>query len=634
MANLRNSILTQAGINALYNGQLGSHFAVKYWLPVYDPRIDEDIHDPSIGQDTTTGADTTVLPLSGTDDITMTFANLEGEKILNAKSQYLRDHLGISVIDDVWKSQSGSVSIYLSATNITSLGDDYAGNVGRTSAGVTDSSQYIAGSANLLNNVSAFSDVISAVSLSGDNLGNFEGNNVVISKQSEPLYQLFGGSNLSATSLLYPIDGHTSISQAGTTSHAGVYSLRLDADEGDFRFNKFVLFISRMDVNGNEDLAVLPIPFSVTTFEGTNLKQVTDPTGNNLLWKATAQLSFTAPQTSIDVTNLVVSNWSDTTSAGFGLTTSQQVFLYTSGASPQHSSVAKFNIEDVGGTPHMAIGHSSVLDHRVFIQSMDISATVASTTADGYSSAVQAEESMLDFSKPIQAPHVIIADNSVSAFVASSPADSNIGSLSFVKNINDGGKNGEIGSIGSYVNPGLNTIASGYLKMSVHDLLDSSNLGSFIIASTNVIGTGYNKFSFGTDTYLESVFGTGTKSVLNVSRKVGDPVHTLRLMALGDGGSNQVSSIGPHEVVSNIVFGAIDKNGTLYSNGLDLASINVHAGNQAGTSFAAAANDSYITINVLSGANSVSVLVLDPFISTINAENLTFICLNLNISRF
>ena len=368
--NLRRTVLTQTGINHLYDGSLGPHYAVKYFLPIYDPRIDDVIHDPSFNQDTTDATGVKVYPLSATENVGTIFSTLEGEKLYNANSQYLLDHLGLSDSSQVWTSQTSATSVYLSTTGVDSLAFGYSGNVTRTSTAVNNSSQYSVVQANLINNLSAFSDVASAASLSANTLGDFEGTNVLVTKQPEPPFQLFGGSNTSATSLLYEIDGYNSITSAGLSVKAGRYTLKLESDAGDFRFNKFVMFISKMNPNGTEDTGALPIPFAITSFEGTQKKQRTIDSGNNLLWRGVAQIVFTAPTSAIDVTSLVVSNWSDTGVDSFGLTTAEQVQIYSSGSSP-NSVDSKFAVEGDPGQKQIGIISENDNEYFMYTNSVD-----------------------------------------------------------------------------------------------------------------------------------------------------------------------------------------------------------------------------------------------------------------------
>jgi len=357
MANQRTTIITQEGINEIYNGVLGPYFALKYFLPVYDPRIDDVIHTED--QDTTTATGVEVQHLSATIDGSDTYSTLEGEKIFNQNSQYVRDAYGVSLATDVYSIASDASFVYTSATNVSNLGYGYSGNPTFDGSSISGSSQYIGVRANLINGTSAMSGLLSAATLSGDNNGNFSGSHVELSKFTEIPFQLEGGLNLSATSMLHQVSGYTKITSAGAGVDAGRYTLVLDSTKGNFRFNKFILFASRVDGNGDEVTTVLPVPFAEVAFEGTQTKRMTDPSGNSLLWEGIVQLVFTTETSASNLTNLVVSNWSDTNTSAFGLTTHERVYIYQAGSSPSVDTGSKLTVESSSG-PQIALGTSGI----------------------------------------------------------------------------------------------------------------------------------------------------------------------------------------------------------------------------------------------------------------------------------
>ena len=58
MANLKNSIITNQGLNAVHSfGLDGSNYTIRYFLPIYDPSIDDTIHSSSQSLTSGTGTD-------------------------------------------------------------------------------------------------------------------------------------------------------------------------------------------------------------------------------------------------------------------------------------------------------------------------------------------------------------------------------------------------------------------------------------------------------------------------------------------------------------------------------------------------------------------------------------------------
>ena len=310
MANAKSSIILDEGLNAVHNMAGGSHFALKYWLPMYDPRIDNEIHTSTQVATQSAGAD--VYPLSATLDSTHEYADLEGEKLFNADSTYFQTHVGVSDAEDVYTLPSTLDFVVSGSPNISNLGTGYAVDVSATSTTITSASQSKGVKANLINNNYAISQVLSGTTLTADGIGGFTGSDIAqIPQITEISYALDGGGvNTSAVGLLYPVSSFSSMVISGDNVDAGRYNIRLET-HGPFRFNKFVMFVAKMNADGTEDNKYLPVPFSVSVFEGTTEKVRTTSDGTGLQWEGIIQLGFQRDPSLTNLTTQIIDTWTD-----------------------------------------------------------------------------------------------------------------------------------------------------------------------------------------------------------------------------------------------------------------------------------------------------------------------------------
>jgi len=329
MANAKSSIILNEGLNSVHTGAVGSYFALKYWLPMYDPRIDNEIHSST--QALTSGNDVDVYPLSGTLSATHEYADLEGEKIFNADSSELQSHVGVSDSTDVYTLSTSLNYVVCASPNIESVANGYTGVISYTSAAVTNTSQRNGVKTNLIGDgLYSISDVLSATTLSANSTGDFTGTEIgLIPKISEIDYSLAGGSNVSAAGLLYPVNSFSSMVVSGDNVDAGRYNVRLET-HGDFRFNKFILFVAKMNADGTEDTTYLPVPFSVSVFEGTTEKVRTTNDGTGLQWEGIIQLAFQRDPTQNNLTNLIIDTWTDLDTSAFTIATNKKVHIFDS----------------------------------------------------------------------------------------------------------------------------------------------------------------------------------------------------------------------------------------------------------------------------------------------------------------
>lgn len=397
--NNKDSIILNDGLNAANGfGAFGSHFAIRYFLPVYDPRIDEDIHTGT--QNSTTQSATDVIYLSASFSATDIFDNLDGEKIYNQSSVALQSACGVSTAANVYSLSDDSDFVVLSASDSVYGGLNHEG-IPTVSAStyVLSASQDVGLQANRLGNQYTISKMVSASDLSSAGNGNFFGNiDNDVSAVSLPNFELFGGDNTSAVGLLYEVEAFVPVDVSGSDPavDSGRYTLRLEASKGDFKFNKVILFISKMNADGTEDTSVLPKPFSIIAFNRPHIKYKNTDTGNRLLWEAIVDLVFQRTSTQNNLTKQLVQNWSHSTSA-YGLNTSNSVAIFDPDVVGSHEPDAKLHVTskstsadqlrlayDLTKYTDISTTSSDVLQikNKTYIQSTGIPITAATNADD------------------------------------------------------------------------------------------------------------------------------------------------------------------------------------------------------------------------------------------------------------
>jgi len=355
MAQIKTSVILDQGLNAIHNASFGSYFALKYFLPIYDPRIDEVIHTAT--GETTDGLGTNIFPISGTTSASDFVHNtLEGQKLYDARG--LAIEYGLSEAN-VWKL-TDKTTVYTSA-HLANNGYSYTSAVSNTTTTISDSSQALPARASLINGVSAIdAQILSATNITADGAGNFTGTDIGFYEELPPV--VF--TNANARDLLYKVDGFSKVTSGSTsaTLDLGRYTIRLVTSAGDFRFNKIVLYAQAMNANGTENTSVTPVPFSVASFEGTQTKERSSNNGQGLLWEGVIQLVFARDTSITNLTNLVISNWSDSTSA-FGLNTSDDVIIFESNIGQPTPIEARLTVSD-GSKAQLRLQGTSGIDAR------------------------------------------------------------------------------------------------------------------------------------------------------------------------------------------------------------------------------------------------------------------------------
>lgn len=215
------SYITSAGLKSVTSaGALGPYFAIKYFLPIYNFRIDKTI---CRGPASTSALNISAMNLVSATDISL---NASFEKIFNGA---------------VYDITSNNQYIYYD-TGMTNIGSD-----GAVSTNV-NSRQSISTNVNTLNGA-PISHVVSGSNFytTGNGLFNISGTKNINALAFDPT----SGSN-PPISAYYRVTSY-SPKQNGVTSASGAYKCRIPAGTGSFKFNGLALYGTKVDSNGFDD---------------------------------------------------------------------------------------------------------------------------------------------------------------------------------------------------------------------------------------------------------------------------------------------------------------------------------------------------------------------------------------------
>lgn len=236
------TILTTEGLNAITSaGVMGPYFAIKYFLPVYDARIDAGIH----GEGVTSATKTSACETSAT-----SFTNVYGERLYNTSGFTITSGTSFCYFDGSSISAMGGSSFQVSAT------------------GTSGSKQHDLDSVNLYSGL-PISLVVSGDYNSSPSPGVFLFNSGSSALSQAPTIA-FDITQTSARDLVYDVVSFTP--SVSTSSSKGLFKCRLDEVVGNFKFNKVVLFAVKTDGDGVEDTAQPMIPFAYTCIENPIVK--------------------------------------------------------------------------------------------------------------------------------------------------------------------------------------------------------------------------------------------------------------------------------------------------------------------------------------------------------------------------
>jgi len=242
------SYITSAGLQAVTSsGPVGPYFAIKYFVPFYDYRLDTTI---SRGEN----ANTTALSISSLNYVSATSQNLFGEKIFSNTSYTISNNNFL-----YWKSTMGSLS-----------------DGGNTNV---PSPQSVTTPVNLDANGLPLSVVVSGTNFtspSGPGFFNISGTHQYTAGQVST-YNPISGTNW-PLSAFYRVDSY-SPNANGLTCATGTFKCRIPPSNSSFKFNGLALYAVKVNSNGIDDygngvaFAFNPVLFSVVLLNQAQFKQ-------------------------------------------------------------------------------------------------------------------------------------------------------------------------------------------------------------------------------------------------------------------------------------------------------------------------------------------------------------------------
>lgn len=236
------SYITSAGLQAVTSaGAIGPYFAVKYFVPFYDARIDSSI---SLGH----SAFTSALNISALNLTSATAATLVGEKIFaSSAANYTLSNA------DYFYQQVGMSNILDGATGTFNTKQESQARVNLL-LGKPLSQVVSASSVSPTTTIGSYT-LTNAYNLSGTRLASYN----PISATPYP------------TSAFYRVQSY-SPKAVGSTSAVGTYKCRIPSGVGSFKFNGMALFVNKVDHYGFDAVGSSPVLFAVVLFDKPQIK--------------------------------------------------------------------------------------------------------------------------------------------------------------------------------------------------------------------------------------------------------------------------------------------------------------------------------------------------------------------------
>lgn len=260
-------VLTEQGLSAMAMSTM-PQMAIKYFIPMYDERIDTLIHGGA--------GNTAPLALASAITSADTFANMYGDRIFKANNAYSLTSNNVAtsgvgssrvgnVINNTTVVKTNSRTLY----NGSSLSPVFSGSVSPTYDNATSQLQFIGGNVTTLSPY-AWSEV------NASNLRSYLFNSVTFTPNVEYL-------------------------DANTDVINGVFTFELRNDIGGFRFNKLAFFVQPCNADNTDNVSYNPILFGQAVFSESQII-TTGGTGSQI-FNVSVQLSFTIKDGTTIVTN-------------------------------------------------------------------------------------------------------------------------------------------------------------------------------------------------------------------------------------------------------------------------------------------------------------------------------------------
>jgi hypothetical protein len=243
---MADSVITQDGINAVhFTYGSGSLFALKYFMPIYDPRIDPNIHNtPPNDLDPLS-----TYELSATVPVSATHGNIFGERIFNLDGNEISE-----------------TSFYLHRID----GEGILTNVG-TSAILTGISQTKPIQVNLVNGLApSFTSTTSVQVISGTNI---EGSNGTFTIENYGIVPQFNENTAGELSdRLFKVHSFAPAIGGTVSADRGQYTAVLDGSVGNFKFNKIAFYVQKVNSDFTDYIGSDPILFCMTPISSVAVK--------------------------------------------------------------------------------------------------------------------------------------------------------------------------------------------------------------------------------------------------------------------------------------------------------------------------------------------------------------------------
>ena len=230
-------VITSAGLNEVNQSSVAPQFALKYFLPVYDQRIDPDIH--------TSFGDTSALPLSASQSTSDGNNDINGEILWNL-TNISTSAYDISDSDQYLYIVDGMAFDGVNATDTTQDATSVFNNIKNTLGDIKPLSPYVSG-------------------VNGSHIG--DGDFTFTSGVSGSGYQT---SAFSFSDRSYLFDTVTYIPELNDNGVVtALFKMKLNSDSGNFKFNKFAIYLQRLTATGAIDSGYDPVLFAFAVLNKT-----------------------------------------------------------------------------------------------------------------------------------------------------------------------------------------------------------------------------------------------------------------------------------------------------------------------------------------------------------------------------
>jgi hypothetical protein len=222
---VKNIVLTTAGLNAIHTASSnGVNVYINYFQPIYDHRLDPNVHTINANPQTDVSA------FSACDSLATTITNIFGEKIYNGLTGYELSQYEALIVSATLGVDNASVDTVSYTT--------YAGE-----------SQSDTSRVNLYNGL-PLSNILSATP--SNNIVWDESENRFECPNTDGRFRLANppAAPSNKFSKYFPVQSYTPIT-SGSGEVRGLYKCTLLSDVGNFKFNKVALYVSTLSANGS-----------------------------------------------------------------------------------------------------------------------------------------------------------------------------------------------------------------------------------------------------------------------------------------------------------------------------------------------------------------------------------------------